>query len=262
MRPARGTSLTGGLVLAVALILELLPGPGLRGAGAADHYNLEEGLPVQVVDAYPIAYGGREVLGRVQYDQTPAGKDLVILEPRLEYGFAPNAQAELSVPFRVGTGNKAGSGDIVLGALYNFNTESLSVPAFSLAARADFPSGRDSRGIDTTLKFIATKTLGTRSMQRLHLNLAWTHNAAPEAGERQDGYLAILGFSRPLTADTLAVVDFVREHEVRGKETSNFLELGLRRQLTPLAVITFGGGADVSEEASVFRGVIGFQYSL
>jgi hypothetical protein len=170
------------LSLAVALVLVMVTnlGPGAAPVQAADHLNLEEGLPVQeeglpvqVEDAYPIPYRGREFQGLFRYERTGDHKDRFVLDPRLELGFAPNWEAKLSVPFLLGSADKTGSGDIGLEALYNLNAESLRLPAFTLSARADFPTGRDSAGVDTTLKFITTKTLGNSSLlQRLHLNLS------------------------------------------------------------------------------------------
>jgi hypothetical protein len=154
-------------------------------AHAADHTNLEEGLPTEVEDAYPIAYKGRELQVQARYERTAAGKNRLVLDPRLEYGFARNWQARINVPFRLGSADKTGSGDIGLEAFYNFNTESLSTPVFAVSARADLPTGKDSRGVDTQFKFIATKTLGAGSrLQRLHLNLIYRHNAQAQATER------------------------------------------------------------------------------
>lgn len=154
-------------------------------AHAADHTNLEEGLPTEVEDAYPIAYKGRELQVQARYERTAAGKNRLVLDPRLEYGFARNWQARINVPFRLGSADKTGSGDIGLEAFYNFNTESLSTPAFAVSARADLPTGKDSHGVDTQFKFIATKTLGAGSrLPRLHLNLIYRHNAQAQATER------------------------------------------------------------------------------
>ena len=46
----------------------LLATSQLTPALAADHTNLEEGLPVKVEDAFPIEYGKSEVQGVFVYD--------------------------------------------------------------------------------------------------------------------------------------------------------------------------------------------------
>jgi hypothetical protein len=232
-------------------------------ARAADHTNLEEGLPTQVEDAYPTAYGNREFQLQGRYERTAEGKNQFIVDPRLEYGFARNWQARISAPFKLGSGDKTGSGDIGLEAFYNFNTESLSTPAFALSARADLPTGRDSRGVDTTFKFIATKTLGKGALlQRLHLNLIYRNNAKAQAMERSNRYAAIVGYSQRLNADTVGILDFVREQELEKGKTSNILEVGLRRQVTPLRALSLGAGFGIGQNSPKFRLTAGLQQSF
>ena len=104
-------------------------------AHAADHNNLEEGLPVEVEDAYPTAYTNTEFQLQGRYERTSKGDDQFVLRPALEYGFAPNWQGKIELPFRLGEGDTRGSGDIGLELFHNFNTETLSTPAFALSAR-------------------------------------------------------------------------------------------------------------------------------
>ena len=163
-------------------------------AHASDHANLEEGLPVQVEDAYPTAYLNREFQLMGRYERTADGENQYVVEPRLEYGFARNWQARINVPLTLGGGDKRNSGDLGLEAFYNFNTESLQLPAFAVSARAILPTGRDSSGVDTEFKFIATKSLGyAEKLQRVHLNLIYFANASRRADERANHYAAILG---------------------------------------------------------------------
>jgi hypothetical protein len=231
-------------------------------ASAADHINLEEGLPTRVEDAYPTAFRNREVQGIFSYDRTREDQNRVTLEPRLEFGIAPNTELRLGAPFFVGNADRTGSGDLDISALYNFNIEGLVLPAFAVEGEAEIPTGKDSRGFDTTLKFIATKSISKTGLDRIHVNIGWTHNAGRERDERDHRYLAILGYSRRLTADTVFVTDFIREQErIRG-ENSNIIEFGIRWQLTPRAVISFGAGAGLGEESPQERATVGFQRSF
>ncbi|MFN7139745.1 MAG: transporter, partial [Limisphaerales bacterium] len=152
----------------VSIIVAALAGATSFGA---DHQNLEEGLPVSVEDAYPIAYRGREIQSVFRYDRTHDDKNRVTLEPRIELGIAPNTEFEIRAPFYLGNADRTGSGDIALGVLYNFNTESLMLPAFSLGAEGVVPTGKDSRGFDTAVKFIVTKSVSKSGLDRIHLNL-------------------------------------------------------------------------------------------
>jgi hypothetical protein len=231
-------------------------------AWAASHSNLEEGLPARVEDAYAVPYGDRQVQGLLRYDEARDHKALVTLEPRVEYGLAPGAQVRLASPLILGTGDKTGSGDVILDGLYNFNMESRVVPAMALSTRLDLPTGRSSRSTMTTVMFIATKTPWKDSANRFHLNLAWENNPDPGPLGRKNGYLGLIGYSRPVGASSVFVADFFRERQVRDRFTANVVEIGFRYMITPLFVISTGGGADIVDRESVIRGLVGFEYSF
>jgi hypothetical protein len=229
---------------------------------AADHFNLEEGLPTRVEDAYPIAFRGREVQGLFRYEQEADDRDKFTFEPRLEFGIAPNAQLTLHTPFFIGNADREGSGDLKIGGLYNFNTESINIPAFAIAAEGEIPTGKESRGLDTTLKLITTKSISDSGLDRLHLNLAWIHNAGNRTEEREHRYSAILGYSRRLGPDTILVGDFVREQQREEGKNSNIFEIGVRQQITPLTVGTIGVGTGIGEDSPDIILTVGFQQSF
>ena len=229
---------------------------------AADHLNLEEGIPLEVEDAYPVPYQGRELQGVFRYDRQN-GEDIFIIESRIEYGFSRNWQGKVSVPFEFGSGVEDSLGNVDLEVFYNFNTESLNTPAFAISVGADFPTGEDSAGVDPTVKFIATKTLGTgHNLDRLHLNLSYTYNDQSQDDERDHRFAAILGYSRRLNSETILVTDLVYEQEEEENEDSLLLELGIRYQLTPRNVLAVGAGVGLIEDAPDFRITAGFQQSF
>ncbi len=247
-----------GLTIFIACIL-FSTGVPLK---AADHQNLEEGLPAEVEDAYPIGFRGREIQTAFRYDRTDDDKDRFVIDPRIEFGFAPNWQGKISVPFFLGSADQTDSGNIGLEAFYNFNVEGLVMPAFALSARGDLPTGHDSAGVDTTLKAIMTKSITKMGLDRVHINLAWKHNAGSKAEQRDDLYRAIVGYSRRLDADTTIIADFVREQEIEKRKESNIFEVGIRRQITPLTLIAVGLGTGVGDESPKFRATLGFQKSF
>ncbi len=235
----------------------------LTRANAADHNNLDEGLPTQLSDAYPIEYYGREIQTSLSYERTAEGEDLFVVEPRLELGFAPNWQGTLHVPFEFGSGAAEGISALGVEALYNFNTEGIWLPGFALSGRADFPTGPATHGIDTTAKFILTKSIGRTSfLNQLHLNVAWLHNDDPQRGERDNRYQLVAGWSARLDADTIGIIDYVREQELERGITSDIIEVGLRRQITPRLVLSAGVGAGVSDDSPKFRATLGLQRSF
>lgn len=229
---------------------------------AADHLNLEEGLPTALEDAYPIAYRGREIQTHLSYERMDDGKDRITLQPQVEFGFAPNAQGKVFAPFYLGDADKKNSGNVGLEVLYNFNTEGIYLPAFALAARADLPTGREADGIDTVLKALITKSISRMGLDRIHLNAAWRRNAGADPMEREHRYLLVAGYSRRVGPDTVLIADYVREQEAMKDKTSDVLEIGVRYQLTPLSVLSAGAGAGVSKHSPDVRFRLGFQKSF
>lgn len=230
---------------------------------ASDHWNLEEQMPAEVEDAYASDYLVPELHSVVRYERARHGGDGFVLIPRFGYGFARNWHARIAAPFLLGSTDKTGSGDTELEVFHNFQSESLYIPALAWIVSADLPTGRNSNGIDTRVKLIATKALGdSYLLHRLHLNLAWNHNADPTADERRDRYSAILGYSHLLPDDTVLVMDVVREQELEKSKTDNIVEAGIRRMLMPSAVLSLGVGAGIGPDSPDFRLTIGFQYSF
>lgn len=229
---------------------------------AADHINLEEGLPLQVEDAYPIAYRGREIQSSFRYDRTRKDENRLAFSPQLELGILPNTELSIEAPVYFGNADRTGSGDIHVTGLYNFNIESIYLPALALEAEGVIPTGKDNHGFDTGLKFIATKSISQMGTDRIHLNVAWERNAGRLHDEREHRYVAILGYSRRIAADWMILADFVRELERKEKEDSNILELGFRWQVTPLSVVSFGGGAGIGRESPKALAIVGFQKSF
>ena len=88
-----------------------------------------------------------------------------------------------------------------MNAQWNFlkDSEKTWWPAMAIEGQLDIPSGKDSEGLDTRLQFIATKTLsGQPAQDQLHVNFTWVHNAENAPVERDDRYIAVLGYSRRL----------------------------------------------------------------
>lgn len=250
-----------GKFLKITFVAALIFGANLFAAAQTDHVNLEEGLPTSLEDAYPTAYRNREFQFVTRYERGRDGTDRVTLNPRVEFSLFRNSQFKIEAPFYTGSGDKTGSGDIRVEGFYNFNTESRKLPAFAISGRIIAPSGRNSRGVDTAIKFIATKSISNR-FDRLHVNLELERNGGARFDERNTLYTAIVGYSGRVGADTLFVADFVRRQERLRGENSNIIEAGIRRQINPLTVISFGAGVGIGEQSPRFQFRIGIQRSI
>jgi len=236
---------------------------GALTAFASDHWNLEEQMPTEVEDAYAADYLIPELQTVFRYEHRRHGQDQFILVPRLAYGFARNWHARIAAPFLMGSADTTGSGNTELEVFRQFNEESSYLPALALVGKADLPTGRNSQGVDTTLKFITTKALDQNYLlHRVHLNFSWDHNAGPQVEERRDRYTTVLGYSHLLPTDTVLVTDVVREQEMEKGKTDSIVEAGIRRMLTPVSVMSVGAGAGIGHDSPAFRITVGLQYSF
>jgi hypothetical protein len=247
-------------LMAIVVVLGLFVPVGR----AADHLNLEEGLPVQIEDAYPIGFMGREIQGLARYEHADDGTDTVTFRPVLEWGVFRNAQVAVESDLIAGNGDRTGSGNVAVHGLYNFNTETLSWPALAIKGGLEFPTGKSAEGVDTTLKFIATRTIGRSldSLDRIHFNAAWMHNAKSHDDERDDHYMLGLGYSRRIDADAILVADYIFEQEREEDTDIHLVELGVRYQCTPLMVLAAGVGAGIAEDSPDIRVTFAFQKSF
>ena len=116
--------------LAALAVLCAISGPA-RATGLSD---LEEGLPLEVRDAFAIGLYGSELQLQGGYERTRKDENRYILFPRLELGIVPNGQILVGAPFFLGGADDAGSGNVTAEAFYNFNMEGLVVPAVAVAA--------------------------------------------------------------------------------------------------------------------------------
>ena len=91
--------------------------------------------------------------------------------------------------------------------------------------------------------------------------LAWEHDTDPLVNQRTDHYVAILGQPSD-SLDLVLVMGFVKEQELGRARTANLVEVGLRRMLTAVSVVSPGAELDVNKEFPEFRVTVGFQYSF
>jgi hypothetical protein len=139
------------------------------------------------------------------------------------------------------------SGDLHVGVLYNFNTETLSLPAFAIRAEADLPTGVNSRGVDTQLTGILTRSFGRL---RVHLNAGYTFVASAQELERNGQYRVIAAVSYPIGyphrfRETLIFDVYTRQSDLIGQRNNSGVEVGVRHQLSSRVVLDAGVGTEL-----------------
>ena len=216
---------------------------------AIDHTNLDEGRPLRIEDAYAIADGeiALEVGGGFTLQRRGANRGVFPAE--ILYGAYPNLQLSVGTSLSTDPGSiddRPKSGDLKVSALYNFNQETISLPAFGVKVSLDTPTGVGAQGFGVELKGIITKSIERLS---LHLNAGYQFLTSTSWDERDGRYKLALGASYPIgapqfTRATLVGDVFAEQATRRGETAVVGLELGLRYQLTPRMVWDLGIGTE------------------
>jgi len=209
-----------------------------------DYRNLDDDRPTRIEDAYPVERYGFEFLIPFAVERERGGATVHASVLELEYGLLPNAQMGLKAPLaavRAGGTTTTGLSGLRVFALYNFNTESLVLPALSLRTDVTFPVG-SLAGSDTrvSVKGIATRSFGRT---RLHLNGAYSlgPDGTPAAVEAAERWWYGAALDRTLFRQSVLVIGEVyarRPLEAAPVEVT--ASLGLRWQWRPTAVIDVG----------------------
>ncbi len=208
-----------------------------------DYRNLDDDRPTRVEDAYPVERYAFEFLIPFTIE-SERGATVLASVLELEYGLLSNGQLGLKAPLaavRAGGNTTGGLSGLRVFVLYNFNTESLVLPAFSLRTDVTFPVG-SLGGSDThvTVKGIVTRSFGRT---RLHLNGAYSlgPDGTPAAVEAADQWWFGAALDRTLFRQSLLLVGEVYAlREIKDAPTEVTASLGLRWQWRPTAVIDFG----------------------
>ena len=238
-------------------------------ARAGDVHDLNRGLPLDVEDTVTAERGQVQLQGSARYEHESDGSDLLFLEPQVQVGVLDNFHFELTYPVIAGDGDRSGAGDFIVAGLYRFLDEKRPGfgddpwPSLAVKGELEFPTGVDSDGLDTTIRLLATKTVTqSPSQDRLHVNVAWAHNAAAAGDERENRFSFIFGYSRKLDDQTVVLADVVREQDRLEGQDSTIVEAGMLRQLSDRVTVAGGLGFGIGDDSPDVRLTIGVQYSF
>ena len=253
-------SQVGHVLRSAILALVILP----TVASALDHDNLDPNRPIAIEDAYVIPKGEIGLEGGMTFNDRKQGKSRFGFQPQIIYGAFDNTQIEImsglvTEPNTVRGDDK--SGDLSIGALYNFNTETLCLPAFAARVEVGLPTGVNSKGIDTELTGVMTRSFGR---WRTHVNVGYTFLGSPQNNERSGTYRLVAAVSYPLgypmsVRDTIIVNLFTRRSDLKGQNNPSGVGVGLRHQVSSRVVFDAGLGTEFYGPAdrSVFFSTVG-----
>jgi hypothetical protein len=216
---------------------------------ALDHDNLDPNRPLQVEDAYPIPEGEIALESGVRVNDRREDRTRFAFQPQILYGVFRNTQIEIQSDLFTESATVVGpnrSGDLRLGVLYNFNTETLTLPALAMSLELDVPTGVQSRGVDTKVTGILTRSVGRL---RLHVNGGYTVHGSPQFQERNGIYRFVAAVSYPIGypyrfRETLIIDVYTRQSDLVGQSNHTGIEVGLRHQLSSRIVLDGGLGTE------------------
>jgi Putative MetA-pathway of phenol degradation len=245
-------------MIRIATIALLLVLATAASGYAIDHKNLDEGRPLRLEDAYPISHGEFAIEAGAGFTLQRRGADRGLFPVELLYGLLPNLQVGLGSTLSTDPheiDDRPKSGDLRLSALYNFNQETLTLPAFATKLGLDAPTGVDAHGFGVEAKGIVTKSIERLS---LHLNAGYEFITSSREDERDGRYKLAIGASYPIgaprfTRATLVADVFAEQSLHRGDPTTVGTEVGLRYQLTPRVVWDGGVGTEFAGPAERSR---------
>ena len=252
------------MTLQAALVVMLMLGAFPFSAIALDHDNLDPNRPIAMEDAYAIPKGEIGLESGVRVNDRREGRTRVVFQPQIIYGAFDNTQIEIQGDLFTDPASLVGankSGDLHLGVLYNFNTETLNIPALAMRVEVDLPTGVQSKGVDTQLTGVMTRSIGR---WRVHLNAGYTFLGLPQGQERPGTYRVIAAVSYPLGyptsfRDTLIMDVYTRQSDLKGQRNNTGVEIGLRHQLSSRIVLDTGLGTEFygPSDRSALTGTIG-----
>lgn len=249
-------------LVVVLLTGSLLSAPAQRGDPPASGYNLEPGFPTDLIDAYAREPKRLSAETFLRWEQTDDDEDRFLFRPKIAYGIAPFAHIEASTTVFAGDADRTGSGDLRIGGHYQFLDENGWVPALGIFAAGDLPTGKDTRGLDTTVTLAASRELPMSANDRLHANLSYLRNAGREDGEREHYYRVAFGYSREFGDNLSFVADFIREEQRARRSEANIVEAGTLYQFDDRMALSISAGFGIGDESPDFRFGTGFRWNF
>lgn len=243
-------------------------GLGLAAPASAqiDYRNLDDDRPTLIEDAYPIERYAFELLTPWRFSRDRLGGTMHAFVPELAVGAFPNAHFGLKLPVAgvsSGTGREWGIAGLRVFGLYNFNTESRTLPAFSVRADLNLPVGRlAGEGTRVSIKGLATRSWGRT---RFHVNGAYTFGADRMLGAADPANKWWYGgaVDRTLFRQSILLVGEVYAlRHLSDDPVQVNASLGLRVQLTPYLVFDAGAARRLRAEGPDLELTAGFSHAF
>lgn len=228
----------------ITLLLSLI----FAHSAYANVMNLNEFMPTRVEDASVSDLNEVEIQGSLDYvDQ----EEKFLFRPNFRWGASDQVQLEFSSDhISAPSKNEDGHGSITLGGQWQFMQENTWKPSLSLEPQADFPTGKNTYGVDPSMRFIMTKTISGSlkdPLGQIHFNYRYLSNSDRQSSEDSIGQLLIMGYSHSFGAHTALVMDYVNEKSAFKSSVQNEVELGWIHEIFDNTNLGVGIALDVNQ---------------
>lgn len=214
----------------------------------ADVMNLNEFMPTRMEDASVTELKKIDLQASARYEDA---SEYVIFRPNVRYGLVKRVQVEFSSDALYGPeDSEKSAGRSQAGFQWNFNDQDDWVPSFAISPAIAFPTGKDTEGIDPSVRLNMTYTLvGTLSepIGQFHLNYRWEHNSIKQDDEEKVGKLLVFGYSHKIGRSSSLLADFSHEKETLRASTYNELEIGWMKECFKEFYLGLGAGLEVQQ---------------
>lgn len=193
--------------------------------------NLNNYMPTQLEDSTPIDKDSLDFQYSAVLEQK--SQHIILHRPNLRYGLTEDMQLETQATIESG-GNEDQSGEADLGLQYRLNRSRNYFPEIALSPTIIFPTGKNSRAVDYSLKLILTSTLignDEYPVTQIHFNYLILKNNQKGNEERSERYEYLLGVSHRLFQDTAIIFNGVVSDNTKKEDQNYLLELGVHHNL-------------------------------
>jgi hypothetical protein len=214
----------------------------------ANVMNLNDHMPTRLDDASVIETDKIEVQASGRYEDDDKRFHF---RPGLRWGPVKRVQTELMLDHYSGPDDKeTGNGQTSANIQWNFNDQDNIIPALALTSEFNFPTGKNTYGIDPSIKLNMTSTIaGTLAdpVSQFHVNYRWLHNSSRRSGEEKVGKLLVAGYSHRVGSQSAVIIDFAHEKDALTRMTTNEVELGWLHEAARQVQVGISAGLDVQE---------------
>jgi hypothetical protein len=231
-------------------------------AAFSDVMNLNEFMPTRLEDSTPVNAHSFDVQVSSQFEEK--SKDEITYRGNFRYGATDRIQLE-AMTNMISGGGEEGSGETQLGGLFLVNKEDRYVPQIGVSPMIVLPTGKESRELDSHLRFNISSTLvgsANTPTTQIHFNFDWNHHTHDQKDQRRDAHFFAFGLSHRFSDSGALIIDLYRELEDEKDVETNMAEAGIHYEIGSNYYLGLGGGLGFGDESAHWHGLLSLEKEI